>query len=76
MATERVIDLTHQRYADREYTGPRPERDASGDSSREHRRARARGRLLGRVRQMDTPRRHLDRTDLLDLLILLGEEDW
>lgn len=77
MVTERVIDLAHQRYADREYAGELPQSTAGEDQHRRRRRDLARARLLRRVRERPgSARVGLYRADLVDLLILMGEEDW
>jgi hypothetical protein len=77
MATERIIDLAGCRYADREYEGVLPASPARAEASRERRRAMARARLRRRVREVPPHGKTvLDRSDLLDLLLLLGEEDW
>jgi hypothetical protein len=77
VATERVIDLGLRRYADREYAGELPESQARAEAHQRERVARARARLCRRVKEAPgTGRMHLDRTDLLDLLLLLGVEDW
>jgi hypothetical protein len=77
MATERVIDLEHQRYADREYEGELPASLVPGEEHRRRRRDQARARLRRRVRERPgTPGLVLYRADLVDLLILIGEEDW
>jgi hypothetical protein len=75
--TERVIDLANQRYADREYEGELPESTAADERYREQRREMALARLRRRVRE--TPGRgvkFLTRSDLTDLLIVLGKDDW
>jgi hypothetical protein len=77
MATERVIDLEHQRYADREYEGVLPESAAAAEQAARQRQALALARLRRRVRE--TPGRgqlFLSRSDLTDLLIVLGVDDW
>ena len=77
MAVERVIDLAHQRYADREYDGELPPSTAAEEEHRRRRRAMARARLRRRVREKPgTPGLVLYRADLVDILILLGEDDW
>lgn len=77
MAGERVIDLEHQRYADREYAGVQPDSTVAAEEHRRRRRERALARLRRRVREKPgTPGLVLYRADLVDLLILLGEEDW
>ena len=77
MALEHVVDLEHQRYADREYGGEQPPSRAAAEEHRERRRAKARARLRRRVRERPgSPGVALYRADLVDLLILLGEEDW
>jgi hypothetical protein len=77
MATERVIDLANQRYADRPYEGELPASTAAAEQARADRRAAAVARLRKRVREYaGRPRGCLDRSDLTDLLIVLGEDDW
>jgi hypothetical protein len=77
MASERVIDLEHQRYADREYEGEQPPSFAAQEAHRRRRRDQARARLRRRVRERPgSPGLVLYRADLVDLLILIGEEDW
>lgn len=77
MATERVIDLENSRYADREYAGALPESTARAEEWERDRVARARARLCRRVKEKPgTGLMHLDRSDLLDLLLLLGVHDW
>ena len=75
MAVERVIDLEHQRYADREYEGSLPEPDAA-EAYQRARRARARDRLVKRIKEPIGGRASLDRSDLIDLLLLMGVDDW
>jgi hypothetical protein len=76
MATERVIDLEHQRYADREYEGVLPESTAADEEARERRREMASSRLRKRVREPPGGQIWLSRSDLLDLLIVMGVDDW
>jgi hypothetical protein len=77
MATERVIDLEHQRYADREYEGALPESTAADEEARERRREMARSRLRKRVRELPGQGQlFLSRSDLTDLLIVMGADDW
>ena len=77
MAIERVIDLEHQRYADREYAAALPEPAASAEGFQRARRERARARLCRRVKEPPgVGSLSLDRTDLLDLLLVMGVEDW
>lgn len=77
MATEHVIDLEHRRYADREYAGELPASTAAEEQHRKRRRDQARARLRRRVRERPgNGRVVLYRADLVDLLILMGEEDW
>lgn len=77
MAVERVIDLANRRYADREYEAALPESGAAAEGYRRARRERARARLCRRVKEPPgVGSLSLDRTDLLDLLLLLGVEDW
>jgi hypothetical protein len=77
MATEHVIDLENSRYADREYAGALPESTARAEAWERERVELARERLRRRVKEKPgTGRMHLDRSDLLDLLLLLGVHDW
>jgi hypothetical protein len=76
MAGERVIDLEHQRYADRPYEGPVPESTALAEAAVAERRSAALTRLRRRVREKPSPRTFLTLSDLVDLLIVLGEDDW
>jgi hypothetical protein len=77
VASERIVDLEHKRYADREFDGELPESATAAEAHRERRRAQARARLRRRVRERPgSPGVTLYRADLVDLLILLGEEDW
>lgn len=76
MARELVIDLEQQRYADREYEGELPLSVVAEEEHQRTRRDRARERLRRRVRERGAPGGMLYRADLVDLLILIGEEDW
>jgi hypothetical protein len=79
MPTERVIDLEHQRYADREYMLPLVPSVAAAEQAGRDRREQALARLRKRVRERPGEAGGslwLDRTDLLDLLLVLGEADW
>jgi hypothetical protein len=76
MATERIVDLANQRYADREFEGPLPESTAAAEQAQRQRRETALGRLRRRVREKPSPRTFLTLSDLTDLLIVLGEDDW
>lgn len=76
MAVERIIDLQRQRYADREYEGPLPESTAAAEAYAQARRERARDRLVKRIKEPVGGRASLDRSDLIDLLLLLGVDDW
>jgi hypothetical protein len=76
MATERIIDLAGRRYADREYDGPLPVTGAAEEQARQERQMMALARLRRRVRERTGGRDHLDRSDLTDLLLVLGVEDW
>jgi len=77
VATERVIDLENCRYADREYAGELPASTAAAEEHRRRRQDEARARLRRRVRERPgQPGLTLYRADLVDLLILIGEEDW
>lgn len=75
MATERIIDLENQRFADRPYEGviigPDPAERAKAE-----RQELALARLRRRVREPLGGTAFLDRSDLLDLLIVLGLDDW
>lgn len=74
MATERVIDLEHQRYADREYEGVLPESTAAAEQARAERRAVALSRLRERAHR-DTGALALDKLDLQNLLTALGLDE-
>jgi hypothetical protein len=76
MATERFIDLEHLRYADIPVTRVLPPSTAAAEQARAERQEAARARLRRRVRQQPGPRVWLTLSDLTDLLILLGEDDW
>jgi hypothetical protein len=76
MAIERVIDLERQRYADREYEGPLPPSAGEAERYAKARRARARDRLVRRIKEPVDGRSSLDRSDLIDLLLLMGVDDW
>jgi hypothetical protein len=78
MAVEHVIDLEHQRYADRDYDGRLPESTMPAEQYQRDRRVKALARLRKRVREPAGTRdkSFLSRTDLVDLLIVIGEEDW
>jgi hypothetical protein len=76
MATERIVDLENQRYADREYTGTLPLSGAAEAQAQAERQHAALGRLRGRVREPASPRTFLTLSDLTDLLIVLGVNDW
>jgi hypothetical protein len=76
MAVERVIDLENQRYADREYEAALPEPAATSEEWQRARRERALARLRKRVKEPVGGRSSLDRADLLDLLLVMGVEDW
>ena len=76
MASERIIDLENQRYADREVPDaavivPDPE-----EAARAERQQAALSRLRRRVREKPGPRTFLALADLTDLLIVLGLDDW
>jgi hypothetical protein len=76
MATERVIDLANQRYADFAYEGPLPESAFVAESAAVQRQQLALSRLRRRVREKPGPRTFLTLSDLTDLLIVLGLDDW
>jgi hypothetical protein len=76
MATERIVDLENQRYADREYEGLVPESAAAAEEASRERQALALARLRKRVREPASPRTFLTLSDLTDLLIVLGVDDW
>jgi hypothetical protein len=76
MASERVIDLGNKRYADREYTGELPPSTAAAEQAARQRRELALARLRRRVREPPGGQVWLTRSDLLDLLLVLGEDDW
>ena len=75
MATERVIDLEHSRYADREYEGSRPESPAAQEARDGQRRADA----LARLRAVASDRRNdgaaITGAQLRDLLTVLGLDE-
>lgn len=74
MATEHVIDLEHQRYADREYEGTVPESTAVAEQVRAERRTVALARLRERA-HWDTGALALDKLDLQNLLTVLGLDE-
>lgn len=76
MATERIVDLANQRFADREYAGPLPVSGSAEEAARIKRQHEALGRLHKRVREPASPRTFLTLSDLTDLLIVLGVDDW
>jgi hypothetical protein len=76
MATERIVDLENQRYADRPYEGPLPASGAAEAQAKGERQQLALGRLRKRVREPPGGQIWLSRSDLLDLLIVLGADDW
>jgi len=76
MATEHIVDLEHQRYADREYEGELPESDGAAEQAKAERQGAALTRLRRRVREPASPRTFLTLSDLTDLLIVLGADDW
>jgi hypothetical protein len=76
MATEHIVDLEHQRYADREYEGPLPENTGAAEQAKAERQALAVARLRKRVREPPGGQIWLSRSDLLDLLIVMGADDW
>jgi hypothetical protein len=67
MATERVIDLEHRRYADRPYEGPLPVSGAAEAQARERRRELA----LARLRASAAQHNRL----AADILTLLGLDE-
>jgi hypothetical protein len=74
MATERIVDLANQRYADRPYEGELPESTALAEGLRAERRAVALARLRERA-HWDTGALALDKLDLQNLLTLLGLDE-
>jgi hypothetical protein len=77
MATERIIDLANQRYADVTYEGPLPVSGAAEEQRRAERQHEALARLRRRVRELPGQGQlFLSRSDLTDLLIVLGVDDW
>jgi hypothetical protein len=76
MATEHIVDLEHQRYADREYEGELPESGGAAEQAKAERQGAALTRLRKRVREPPGGQIWLSRSDLLDLLIVLGADDW
>jgi hypothetical protein len=78
VATERFIDLEHQRYADQVYEGPLPRSLAAPEQARAGRQEAALARLRARVAEQRDPfnvRMRLDLADLADLLTLLGLDE-
>lgn len=67
MATEHIVDLAGQRYADRPYDGPLPVSGAAEAQARAHRQELALERMRARAAQ----RHELAR----DILILLGLDE-
>jgi hypothetical protein len=67
VATERIIDLEHQRYADREFEGPLPLSGAAEAAARDERQRRALLRLKIRAAGGDDT--------LADLLTVLGLDE-
>lgn len=63
MAVERIVDLEHQRYADREYEGFLPASESAEEAERAERRRRALLRL--KIRSAQDP-------VVADLLVALG----
>lgn len=75
MATEHVIDLEHQRYADVAYAEILPDSTAAEEQARAERAEASLGRLRRRVRGGAEETRLLTRADLKDLLIVLGLDE-
>lgn len=76
MAVERIIDLENQRYADREYEGRLPVSAAPEEAAHAERQHAALARLRTRVHEAAwKPRAVLDRSDLADLLIVMGADE-
>jgi hypothetical protein len=77
MATERLIDLENQRYADVTHEGPLPLSGAAEEQRRAERQHEALARLRRRVRELPGQGQMLlTRSDLTDLLIVLAVDDW
>lgn len=72
MATERVVDLENQRYADVPYLEILPSSTAEEEQARAERAEASLGRLRRRVRGAADDTRLLTRADLKDLLLVLG----
>jgi hypothetical protein len=74
---ERIVDLENRRYADREYAGELPGSGAAEAQARADRRQQAVTRLRRQVRARPGQRGvFLTLSDLTDLLIVLGLDDW
>jgi hypothetical protein len=67
MATERIVDLANQRYADREFEGPLPVSGSLEEAQRAHRQHLALLRLKIRAASGDDA--------LADLLTVLGLDE-
>jgi hypothetical protein len=67
MAVERVVDLEHQRFADREYTGVIQNSTAGAEAAAARRRERALERLREKAAADPV---------VTDLLIVLGLDTW
>lgn len=70
MATERIIDLANQRYADRPYEGPLPV--AAWPEERERQLRQENALELLKLRLLGSGPDLLDRTDLRNILTVLG----
>lgn len=75
MATERVIDLEHQRYADLPYEGVLPVPASTAEAGRTAEQARALEFLRGRVSGANPGPFGLTLADLASLLTVLGLDE-
>jgi hypothetical protein len=75
VATERVIDLEHSRYADREYAGPVPESAAAQEARAGQRRADALARLCAVASDRRNDGAAITGAQLRDLLTVLGLDE-
>lgn len=76
MATERIIDLEHKRYADREYEGPVRESTAAAEAAKDERRRLAAESLRRIAALSDDPRTGSLASDVAkNVLILLGLDE-
>lgn len=75
MATERIVDLENQRYADREYTGSLPLSGSAREAARAAGQHAALAFLHGRVSGADAGPFNLTLADLASLLTVLGLDE-